>query len=108
MKAGRCCGVLTSTSALIKERINSPVGVREMILIGKKVDATQGKALGIIDSVHSDETLFSEALLLAQKVAPKSVIRSAFGRLKKSTYVHVYNALLEVPLVTPPQPKASL
>lgn len=70
-------------------------GIRNLVLLGERVTAPQGKELGIVDVSASMEELLTQAIKLGEKVAPKSEKRQAFGVLKTSTYSHVVQALTE-------------
>ena len=93
---------LTCFVALIKERVNSPNGIRDMFLFGKRLNAQQSLELGIVDSVGAQAELLPQATELAKSICSKSSKRDAFGRLKQSTYKHVLEALAKRPSISLP------
>lgn len=83
--------------AIIKERVSSANDVRNMVLLGKKIDAKEGKDIGIVDIIVPESQVLSSAIDLAKQIAVKSSKREAFGILKNSTYRHVVEALNKTP-----------
>eukprot|EP00012_Vannella_robusta_P001426 CAMPEP_0206187098 /NCGR_PEP_ID=MMETSP0166-20121206/2797_1 /ASSEMBLY_ACC=CAM_ASM_000260 /TAXON_ID=95228 /ORGANISM="Vannella robusta, Strain DIVA3 518/3/11/1/6" /LENGTH=206 /DNA_ID=CAMNT_0053602611 /DNA_START=61 /DNA_END=677 /DNA_ORIENTATION=- len=80
-------------TALIKEKITNPQGIRDMILLGIRADSKQCVQMGIVDKALPLDSLVPEAIKFAESIAGKSVKREAFGILKSSTYSHVLEAL---------------
>jgi enoyl-CoA hydratase/carnithine racemase len=68
-------------------------GRRDMIFIGKRFTAQEGKQLGFIDAVVPHDQLLESSLKIANAVKSKASTRHAYQALKNNIYYRTVAAL---------------
>lgn len=84
-------------SSIVEAKVSDPMTLRDIVLRGKRFNAEEGKAVGIVDVVVPQEKLLSEALAIANSVSGKASAE-AYRTIRTTLYRNAIFALTERPV----------
>lgn len=74
-------------AAVMREKIKSPVVLRDVLLAGVKIKGKEAVKLGIVDSAHdSADSTVDAALRLGEQLAGKKWVGGVYAEIRKSLY----------------------
>ncbi|KAK7412303.1 hypothetical protein VNO78_03756 [Psophocarpus tetragonolobus] len=81
-------------AAVMRSKLRSAAVLRDVVLLGKKVQAAEAVNMGIVDSAHdSEESTLEAAMRLGEQLAQRNWAGEVYADIRKSLYPDICKVL---------------